>query len=97
MKRDPYGILKRPVVTEKSQIARDEANKVVFEVQRDANKIEIAKAVSLIYGVEVESVHTMVVPGKIKRVGRRVGRLPNWKKAVVTLAPGATIDFFEGI
>ena len=61
----------------------------------EANKIEIRKAVEKIYGVKVTSVsHTQIVRGKIKRLGRNVGKRPNWKKAIVTLAEGSSIDFF---
>ncbi len=96
MNRDAYSILKRPLVTEKTQDQKEDNNSVAFEVVRDANKIEIAHAVKAVYGVNVLAVHTMNMHGKIKRVGKRFGKLPNWKKAVVTLAEGDTIDFFEG-
>jgi large subunit ribosomal protein L23 len=67
-----------------------------FEVPLDANKTEIKKAVQAVFGVDVVEVHTMVVRGKMKRRGRHVGKRPNWKKAVVTLAEGQTIDLFGG-
>ncbi|HTM20020.1 MAG TPA: 50S ribosomal protein L23 [Kofleriaceae bacterium] len=73
------------------------AQKIVFEVARDANKIEIKQAVEKLFNVEVTGVHTMVVRGKVKRMGRSVGRRPGAKKAVVTLAVGQTIEFFEGV
>jgi large subunit ribosomal protein L23 len=69
---------------------------VVFEVARDANKVEIKNAVQSAFGVEVANVRTMVVRGKIKRRGRTIGKLPTWKKAVVTLAEGHNIDLFGG-
>ncbi len=89
-----YQILKRPVITEKSQLAKEELSKVVFEVHKDANKIEIARAVEEIYDVEVLKVNTQRVRGKLKRRGRFYGRRPDWKKAVVTLAEGHDIDFY---
>jgi len=73
------------------------AQKVVFEVATDANKIEIKSAVQRLFNVEVTDVHTIVVRGKIKRVGRSVGRRPGTKKAIVTLKPGDSIEFFEGV
>jgi large subunit ribosomal protein L23 len=73
------------------------AQKIVFEVATDANKIEIKNAVQKLFNVEVTDVHTMVVRGKLKRMGRSVGRRPGSKKAIVTLKPGNTIEFFEGV
>jgi len=95
--REPYAIVLRPLITEKSTIARDELNQVAFRVKRDANKIEIKRAVEELFDVEVLRVNTSIVHGKSKRRGRRVGQLPNWKKAVVTLAEGSSIDFYEGV
>ena len=90
----PEQIIKRPLLTEKGTLMSEVVNKVLFEVIMGANKIEIRRAVEKIYNVKVASVHTQVVRGKLKRVGRSVGRRPNWKKAIVTLAEGSTIDFF---
>jgi large subunit ribosomal protein L23 len=90
----PEQIIRRPLLTEKGTLMSEVVNKVLFEVTLRANKIEIRKAVEKIYNVKVTSVHTQVVRGKIKRVGRSVGRRPNWKKAIVTLAEGSAIDFF---
>ncbi len=73
------------------------AQKVVFEVARDANKIEIRKAIESLFSVNVVDVHTMVVRGKQKRVGRFMGRTPSYKKAIVTLKAGDNIEFFEGV
>jgi len=95
--REPYAIVLRPLITEKSTIARDELNQVAFRVKRDANKIEIKRAVEELFDVEVLRVNTSIVHGKLKRRGRRVGQMPNWKKAVVTLAEGSSIDFYEGV
>ena len=95
--KDPYSVLLRPGITEKSTLARAELNQVAFRVRREANKIEIKRAVEHVFDVEVLRVNTSVVHGKPKRRGRRVGHLQSWKKAVVTLAPDSTIDFFEGV
>ncbi len=95
--REPYAIILRPLITEKSTIARDELNQVAFRVKRDANKIEIKRAVEELFDVEVVRVNTSIVHGKSKRRGRRYGQLPNWKKAVVTLSETSTIDFYEGV
>jgi large subunit ribosomal protein L23 len=92
-----YAVIKRPLVTEKSTIARDEANKYIFEVDRRANKIEIEKAVEKLFKVKVVSVRTMNREGKKKRMGRIMGRKSDWKKAVVTLAPGQSIEVFEKV
>jgi large subunit ribosomal protein L23 len=94
---DLYSVIKRPLVTEKSTIARDEANKYVFEVDRRANKIEIEKAVERLFKVKVLNVRTSNVAGKKKRTGRIMGRKSDWKRAVVTLAPGQTIEVFEKV
>ncbi len=94
---DLYAVIKRPLVTEKSTVARDEANKYIFEVDRRANKIEIEKAVEKLFKVKVLSVRTFNILGKKKRMGRIVGRKSDWKKAVVTLAPGQTIEVFEKV
>ena len=89
-----YEIIKRPLVTEKASAMKAEANKVVFQVERKANKAEIKNAVETLFDVKVEGVHTMVFRGKDKRIGRWVGRKQNWKKAIVTLAEGTDVDVF---
>ena len=93
-----YDIIKRPVITEQS-MAETEAKKYTFEVAKDANKIEIAKAVEEIFGVKVVKVNTLNMQGKEKRTGAYPkGRRPSWKKAVVTLSEDSkTIEFFEGM
>jgi len=75
----------------------DYAQKITFEVATDANKIEIRSAVERLFNVVVTDVHTVNVRGKIKRMGRNYGRRPASKKAIVTLKPGETIEFFEGV
>ncbi len=92
-----YKIIKKALVTEKSTIAKDEANKYFFEVDRRANKIEISNAVEKLFKVKVLNVAVMNVPGKKKRQGKILGEKPSWKKAVVTLSPGSRIDVFEGV
>ena len=93
-----YDIIKRPVITEQA-MAETEAKKYTFEVAKDANKIQIAKAVEEIFGVKVAKVNTLNVQGKAKRMGRYpAGRRPDWKKAVVTLTGDSkSIEFFEGM
>ena len=107
--RAAQAIIKRPLLTEKSARLRetggggrkaegeDYAQQVVFEVARDANKIEIRRAVQDLFKVTVADVRTLVVRGKAKRIGRFSGRRPAWKKAFVTLKPGDNIEFFEGV
>jgi len=92
-----YKIIKKALITEKSTIAKDEANKYFFEVDRRANKIEIGNAVEKLFKVKVVDVAVMNVPGKKKRTGKILGEKPSWKKAVVTLAPGSRIEVFEGV
>ncbi len=92
-----YDIIKRPIITEQS-MAEGELKKYTFEVDRRANKIEIAKAVEEIFGVKVAKVNTMNYDGKKKRLRYVEGRRPNWKKAVVRLTEDSkTIEFFEGM
>jgi len=93
----PYDIIKRPVITEKTNIQKEQANQITFEVDRRANRIEIGRAVEQIFKVQVAGVQTMQVKGKIKRRGRVLGKRKDWKKAVVTLQAGQRIDFFEGV
>jgi large subunit ribosomal protein L23 len=94
---DQYHIIKRALMTEKSVVVKDEFNKYVFEVDPRANKIEIGDAVEKLFKVKVLEVHVMNMAGKKKRVGRTIGRKSDWKKAVITLAPGNRIDIHEGV
>jgi large subunit ribosomal protein L23 len=91
-----YDIVVRPIITEKSSLLKDAGNQYVFEVQRDANKIEIKKAVEKLFKVKVVSVHISNMEGKKKRVGRFAGKRPDWKKAIVKLNPKDKITIFEG-
>lgn len=90
-------ILKRPVITEKTTLMREANNVVSFVVGRDANKVEIKKAVEEVLKVSVEGVRTVNVAGKVKRTGQKLGKRSNWKKAYVTLKDGDTIEVFEGV
>ena len=93
-----YEVLLRPVITEKTMIATDVENQYVFEVDMRANKLLVKDAVTAAFDVTVDRVNVMVMPAKTSRRGRRVTiRKPKWKKAVVTLAPGESIQLFEGV
>jgi large subunit ribosomal protein L23 len=92
-----HHIIQRPIVTEKSAIAREEGNIATFRVDPSATKHEIQRAVEELFEVKVEGVRTMNQPGKKKRVGKKIGRKPSWKKAIVVLAEGHTIEYFEGV
>jgi len=96
--RTAYDIIKRPIITEQSMEAVDE-KKYVFEVAKDANKIEIKKAIEEIFDVKVLKVNTINMIGKKKRLRTAIpGSRPNWKKAMVRLTPDSkTIEFFEGM
>ena len=92
-----YEIIKKPVITENSMDQMAD-RKYTFEVAKDANKIEIKKAVEEVFGVKVESVNTMNVLGKYKRMGANIGKRADWKKAIVKLTDDSkTIEFFEGM
>lgn len=91
-----YNIIKKPLVTEKSNRQKETHNHYVFEVDRKANKIEIKKAVEQLFKVKVDRVSVSRVHGKVKRLGKNLGKRPDWKKAVVRLREGDRIDFFEG-
>ena len=95
--RSPHSIIKCHVATEKSHVMRDKQNCYVFEVAEDANKIEIRRSIEELFDVKVKKVATMNVRGKMKRLGRFVGKRPNWKKAVVTLAKDESISQLENI
>jgi large subunit ribosomal protein L23 len=92
----PTDVVKGPVITEKGTLVSELGNQVVFRVHPSANKVEIRQAVETLFKVKVDKVRTSRQLGKIRRVGRSLGRRPDWKKAYVTLAEGSRIDFFEG-
>jgi large subunit ribosomal protein L23 len=109
--RPPEKIIRRPLLTEKGTTLKETGGRpadeavepealsaqLVFEVARDANKVEIRHAVEKLWNVNVLKVRTAIVRGKEKRLGRFIGQRSNWKKALVTLAPGQNIEFFEGV
>ncbi len=90
-------IILRPLVTEKSTDLRVTEDKYAFKVDLKANKPEIKKAVEELFKVKVIEVHTMIMHGKVKRMGRFEGKRPNWKKAIVSLKKGEKIEFFETV
>ena len=91
----PEQVIRRPIaLTEKATLLREKHNQVIFEVARDANKVEIKDAVQTLFSVHVTAIHTMIVRGKDRRMGRGYARTQNWKKANVTLKEGDSIDFF---
>jgi large subunit ribosomal protein L23 len=110
MTRAAHQIIKRPLLTEKGTRLKEHGGapvgtfteeelkpQVLFEVALDANKIEIKSAIEALFSVKVVDVHTQIMRGKEKRVGRFMGQRSNWKKAIVTLAAGNKIEFFEGV
>jgi len=90
-------VILKPVITERNMNLRDEQNKYAFHVHLKATKSEIKKAVEELFDVQVVSVTTMNGIGKIKRLGRHVGRRSAWKKAIVRVAEGQTIDIYEAV
>ena len=110
MNRAAHHVIKRPLLTEKGTRLKEHGGapvgtfteedlkpQVLFEVALEANKIEIKNAIEALFSVKVVDVHTQIMRGKEKRVGRFMGQRSNWKKAIVTLAPGNKIEFFEGV
>ena len=92
-----YEVLRRPVITEKATLQANYQGRYTFEVDMRANKIQIKEAVEKAFDVHVVSVNVARMPGKRRRFGRREGSVPPWKKAVVTLAEGESIELFEGV
>ena len=91
-----YDVIRRPLITEKSNVLKETQATLCFEVHRDATKPEIKKAVEALFGVKVEDVRIANVHGKVKRQGRYVGRRPDWKKAYVVLKEGEKmVEFFD--
>jgi len=90
-----YDVIKKPLITEKSTLEKDTNNVVTVLVNPLANKIEIKNAAEKLFSVEVKAVRTINVAGKVKRVGRNIGKRSNWKKAYISLNVGSNIDFFE--
>jgi large subunit ribosomal protein L23 len=94
---DIYQVIKEPHITEKANLLKEGANQVSFKVHKQANKIEIKQAVETFLKAKVLEVKTMNVRGKRRRMGRTAGKRADWKKAIVRLAPGENIEFFEGM
>ena len=94
--RNVHTIIKKPLFTEKGAKLKETENKVLVEVHRDANKIDIKKAVEEIFKVKVEKISTVTTKGKWKKHGKSIGRRPDRKKAVITLKKGEKLDFIEG-
>lgn len=94
--KSQFGLISKPYITEKVLLLKEEGNKVVFQIRKDTNKIELKNAVESIFNVKVESINTLNVKGKKKRLGKHEGKRADWKKAIVTLKEGDTIEYFEG-
>ncbi len=94
--KNPQEIIQAPLITEKGSLLSETAHQVLFRVRPDANKIEVKKAIEALFKVKVIKVRMARYLGKMRRVGRNAGRLPQWKKAYVTLKEGDKIDFFGG-
>ena len=91
-----HRVIKKPVITEKGNLQKEMYNQICLEVDRHANKVEIRRAVEALFKTKVLGVKTQNIRGKTRRMGRNLGKKPDWKKAVVKLAPGQSVDFFEG-
>jgi len=95
--KSAYDVIRSPIVTEKANLDKERRNCYHFVVPMKASKQEIKEAVEKVFKVKVEDVRVMIVHGKVKRIGRSVGKRPNWKKAIVKLKEGYSIDIFEGL
>jgi large subunit ribosomal protein L23 len=94
---DIYKVIKEPHITEKGTIQKELNNQMVFKVHPSANKVEIRRAVETLFNAKVLDVKTVNMKGKKRRQGRSMGKRSDWKKAIVKLAPGENIEFFEGM
>ncbi|MCX5892663.1 MAG: 50S ribosomal protein L23 [Deltaproteobacteria bacterium] len=92
-----HHLIRGPIITEKTHALREANNKLTLKVDVKANKIEIRKAIETLFKVKVLAVNTIQMMGKKKRLGKTEGSRPNWKKAIVTLAPGEKIAGYEGL
>ena len=97
MKMHPYEVLRRPLVTEKATMLKDEKNEYLFEVAKCANKPQIKEAVEKAFKVTVVKINVVTIPGKSRRMGGRLIKVPSWKKAIVRLDTNDNISFFEGV
>jgi len=94
---DIYNVIKEPHVAEKGNLQKELFNQITFKVDKRANKVEIKKAVERLFKTKVLDIKTLNIKGKKRRVGRNMGKRPDWKKAIVRLAPGEKVEFFEGL
>ena len=94
---DIYNVIKEPHVAEKGNLQKESFNQISFKVDKRANKVEIKKAVERLFKTKVLDIKTMNIKGKKRRVGRNMGKRPDWKKAIVRLAKGEKVEFFEGL
>jgi large subunit ribosomal protein L23 len=94
---DIYQVIKEPHITEKANFQKEGFNQISFKVHKQANKIEIKEAVETLLKAKVLEVRTINMRGKSRRMGRNAGKKPDWKKAIVRLAPGERIEIFEGM
>ncbi len=92
-----HHLIRGPIITEKTHSLREANNKLTLRVDVNANKIEIRKAIEVLFKVKVLAVNTIQMMGKKKRLGKSEGKRPDWKKAIVTLAPGEKIAGYEGL
>ena len=95
--KDARTIIKRALITEKGTVMREIQNQYLFEVARDASKIDIKRAIESVFSVKVDQVRTQQIRGKVRRMGRYMGKRSDWKKAIVTLQPDQKIELFEQI
>jgi large subunit ribosomal protein L23 len=93
----PYEVVLRPLLTEKGTRLKEEGNQYLFRVAKTANKVEIKHAIEQLFKVSVVAVRTVQLRGKVKRLGRFQGRRPDWKKAIVSLKEGQSIELYEGV
>jgi large subunit ribosomal protein L23 len=94
---DIYNVIKEPHVAEKGNLQKELFNQISFKVDKRANKVEIKKAVERLFKTKVLDIKTLNIKGKKRRVGRNMGKRPDWKKAIVRLAKGEKVEFFEGL
>lgn len=94
---DIYQVIREPHIAEKATMLKERSNQIVLKVHKDANKAEIRQAVRQLLKVKVVDVHTLNVMGKSRRVGKNLGKRSDWKKAIVRLAPGENLEFFQGV
>lgn len=97
MSKNQHDLIRKPIITEKAGDAKDKHNKITFAVDPRANKMEVKKAVESIFKVKVDKINIINVKGKPKKLGRSSGKRADWKKAVVTVSGGQTIEVFDQV